>query len=141
MSQLFYFLHMAKFNLIEGGKNLIDSPKQYENPQPCQQQHSSSYRRKTTEKITRKPQKLGGKKLNRNHSASQNYHTQRVCTVRSGSIPTASMAILKACIEGFSSTGNSSGRLDVDMFGFIVSKQMIFSKQSLIPKRSSAFIA
>lgn len=62
-------------------------------------------------------------------------------TVWRGSISATSIAMLMASKEGFKITGNSSGWLDFERFGFIVSKQIICSKQSFISRRSSTFIA
>lgn len=62
-------------------------------------------------------------------------------TVRLGSTLAASMAIFIASIEGFNITGISSGRVALERLKFIVSKQIICSKQSVIPRRSNAFIA
>lgn len=64
-----------------------------------------------------------------------------VITVWRGSTSAASMAMLMASKEGFRTTGISSGRLDFDKFGFIVSKHIICSKQSVIPRRSNTLIA
>lgn len=50
-------------------------------------------------------------------------------------------ASFMASIEGFKRTGNSSGRVAFERFGFIVSKQIIWSKQSVISSRFRHVIA
>lgn len=86
---------------------------------------------------------LGSKKLGfflqMNYKVERQFDYKR--TVRRGSTSAKSTAMFMASMAGFSTTGNSSGRDDRDRLGFMVSKQIISSKQSLIPILSNTFIA
>lgn len=80
--------------------------------------------------------------LNENEKTNmRNYTLFRGRTVRRGSTSATSSAIFMASMDGLRSTGNSSGRVELGRFGFMVSKHMICSKQSFKPSRSNTLTA